>query len=106
MSELDLLADCLKDATKERDELAAALEQAQAKIERHIERWFELRDTFECSPRFDILKNKLLKEMDSFESLELAEIRKLRQTAGESDPAVAVGPNATGANALIVEDSE
>ena len=29
MSELDLLADCLKDATKERDELADALEQAQ-----------------------------------------------------------------------------
>ncbi len=29
MSELDLLADCLKDATKERDELAAALEQAR-----------------------------------------------------------------------------
>ena len=31
MSELDLLADCLKDATKERDELAAALEQANAR---------------------------------------------------------------------------
>ncbi len=30
MSELDLLADCLKDATKERDELAAALEQLQS----------------------------------------------------------------------------
>ncbi|KKK97678.1 hypothetical protein LCGC14_2650350 [marine sediment metagenome] len=33
MSELDLLADCLKDATKERDELAAALEQAQNVID-------------------------------------------------------------------------
>jgi len=42
MSELDLLADCLKDTTKERDELAAALEQAQVEIDRlqalHLER--------------------------------------------------------------------
>ena len=30
MSAFDLLVDCIKDATKERDELAAALEQAQA----------------------------------------------------------------------------
>ncbi len=29
MSAFDLLVDCVKDATKERDELAAALEQAQ-----------------------------------------------------------------------------
>lgn len=32
MSELDLLADCLKDATKERDELAAALVQKDTVI--------------------------------------------------------------------------
>lgn len=31
MSELTLLADCLKDATKERDDLADALQQAQEK---------------------------------------------------------------------------
>ncbi|HDZ39498.1 MAG TPA: hypothetical protein ENH62_14695 [Marinobacter sp.] len=32
MSELELLADCLKDATKERDELAVALEQKDETI--------------------------------------------------------------------------
>ncbi|KKK57414.1 hypothetical protein LCGC14_3054700 [marine sediment metagenome] len=34
MSELDLLADCPKDTTKERDELAAALGQATAENKR------------------------------------------------------------------------
>jgi septal ring factor EnvC (AmiA/AmiB activator) len=34
MSELDMLADCLKDATKERDDLAAALEQSQSENKR------------------------------------------------------------------------
>ncbi len=32
MSAFELLVDCVKDATKERDELAAALEQAQGEL--------------------------------------------------------------------------
>ena len=38
MSALDLLVDCLKDVTKERDDAAAALEQAQAETER-LQNW-------------------------------------------------------------------
>ena len=37
MSELDLLADCLKDTTKERDDLAAALKQATTEIAASVE---------------------------------------------------------------------
>ena len=44
MSELDLLADCLKDATKERDELAAALEQKDVQIEDLEETLFKIMD--------------------------------------------------------------
>ena len=61
MSEFDLLTDCLKDVTKERDEARAALEQAQAEkkvsddlmdsmctrieqFEAALRNWLELRD--------------------------------------------------------------
>ena len=44
MSELDLLADCLKDATKERDELAAALDQKDVQIEDLEETLFKIMD--------------------------------------------------------------
>lgn len=45
-------------------------------------------------------------DIAEWDEFDLPEITESVLTAGESDPAVAVGPNATGANALIVPDSE
>ena len=70
MSELDLLADCLKDATKERDELAAALEQKQTVIDEMLESLDEAKFTEpELRAKLDKQRHnikRLKKEIDDF----------------------------------------
>ena len=71
MSELDLLADCLKDATKERDELAAALDQANAREREAFRYGWQLRAGFACGG-------------DQEQAWQ--QYRKLTETAGDSEP--------------------
>ena len=70
MSELDLLADCLKDATKERDELAAALVQKQTVIDEMLESLDEAKFTEpELRAKLDKQRHnikRLKKEIDDF----------------------------------------
>ena len=71
MSELDLLADCLKDATKERDELAAALDQANAREREAFRYGWQLRAGFACGG-------------DQEQAWQ--QYRKLTETAGDCAP--------------------
>ena len=66
MSELDLLADCLKDTTKERDDLAAALVQKQTVIDEMLESLDEAKFT---EPE---LRAKLDKQRQRIDQLEAA----------------------------------
>ncbi len=149
MSELDLLADCVKDATKERDELADALEQSQtrnAKLQLVVDSLKAERSMLGHGEQnylgYFEKTNMALDALDSDGQLlagdttpkdaidrtcELCgivkptagdidfEFRCNRKdcpgwqrflTVGESDPGVAVGPNATSAGALIVPDTK
>ena len=70
MSAFDLLVDCIKDATKERDELAAALEQKDATIADLVESLAEANyDEPELRSKLDKQRQRikrLKKEIDDF----------------------------------------
>ena len=78
--DIERLTADFRDSQNKVHELMAANERGSAEVSGMQDAWFEFRDSIECGQLPTEMKYAVIKELDSFETMAILEIRKAQDT--------------------------